>query len=96
MTIDSATVDLLKILSSTALLLSASYAAFFLGRSYYRFWRAQTSENPLVLKRAALNDRTLSTLLPGKIFALTAVGLILGLIVVALEIIDFICPTFLS
>lgn len=95
MTIDAATVDLLKFLSNGALLLSASYAAFFLGRSYFRFWRAQNSDDPHVLKRAALNDRKLSTLLPFKIFLLTTAGLLVGLIVLVLEIIDFYCPNFL-
>ncbi len=94
--IEAATLELFKFLSGTALLLSASYAAFFLGRSYFRLWSAQTAADPLVSRRAALNDRKLSTLLPFKIFLLTSAGLALGLIAAGLEVIDFFCPNFIQ
>jgi hypothetical protein len=96
MMIDAATVEFFKFLSSAALLASASYAAFFLGRSYVRLWAAKTSRDPHTLRRTALNDRKLSTLLPLKIFILTALGLILGIGSLFLEFIDFFCPNFIQ
>ncbi|WP_025898598.1 hypothetical protein [Sneathiella glossodoripedis] len=96
MMIEASTVELIKLLSGGALLLSASYAAFFLARSYYRLRRAAQGIDPMVHRRGAMTDRKLSTLLPFRVFLLSASGLALGLLALILETADFFCPAFIQ
>ncbi|WP_169568802.1 hypothetical protein [Sneathiella limimaris] len=95
--ISQSDLDLLKLLAATLLILPATYAAFFLGRSYWRDWQATRKPDlRATLQSGASIDRKLNSLLPLPVFLVTLLGILLQLLSLLLEGIDHFCPGFIQ